>query len=288
MIEMIAQKPSKTRLIINVGLLITALAVIIYFFAFIFHTKSFEFYISSTMILDYRIFGVVFVSLLSGLIVYIVALQHELSHWLSAKILNYRNKMFGLFALGIGGFFVSPEIPLRDRASQILTGLYGSIIPIFTGVILIIASSRLPAIMTLNGVLIDPAVFYFQMFSILYFLLSLVLGIFNLFPIIKGNDGWNILKFALHKRKHKNAHFIILQITAFVLFLLVFNKIFYFNGLYLFNLAMLLIGTNIFMHFFEKAYKSFNPKHIKSGFYKAKYGVIYYYFANSSFPKQKI
>jgi len=288
MIEMIAQKPSKTRLIINVGLLITALAVIIYFFAFIFHTKSFEFYISSTMILDYRIFGVVFVSLLSGLIVYIVALQHELSHWLSAKILNYRNKMFGLFALGIGGFFVSPEIPLRDRTSQILTGLYGSIIPIFTGVILIIASSRLPAIMTLNGVLIDPAVFYFQMFSILYFLLSLVLGIFNLFPIIKGNDGYNVLRFVFSFRKHRKAHLFATQFIAFVLFLLVFNKIFYFNGLYLFNLAMLLIGTNIFMHFFERAYKSFNPKHIKSGFYRAKYGVIYYYFANSSFPKQKI
>jgi len=278
---MIAQKPSKARLIINTGLLITALAVITYFFAFIFHTKTFEFYISSTMILDYRVFGVLFVSLLSGLIVYIVALQHELSHWLSAKILNYRNKMFGMFALGIGGFFVSPEIPLRDRTSQILTGLYGSIIPIFTGVILIIASSRVPAIMTSNGILLDPAVFYFQMFSILYFLLSLVLGIFNLFPIIKGNDGYNVLKFALHKRKHKKAHFIILQITAFVLFLLVFNKLFYFNGWYLIALALFLIATNIFMQFFEKAYKSFNPKHTKSGFYRAKYGVIYYYFANS-------
>ena len=283
---MIKQKPSKTRLIINIAFLITAIAVITYFFAFIFHSKSFEFYISSTMILDYRIFGVVFVSMLSGFIVYLVALQHEISHWLSAKILNYRNKMFGIFALGIGGFFVSPEIPLRDRVSQILTGLYGSIIPIFTGIVLLIISSRMPAIMTLNGILLDPAVFYFQMFSILYFLLSLILGVFNLFPIIKGNDGWNILNFALHKRKHKKAGLMSFQAISFLLFLFVFNKLFYFNGIYLISIILVLIIANILMHFFEKTYKYFNPKHNKSGFYRAKYGVIYYYFAKPSFLKE--
>jgi len=287
---MLTQKPSKTRILINVAILFIAIATITYFFAFVFNTKLFRFYISSTMILDYRIFGVVFVSLLSGLIVYIVALQHEMSHWLSAKILNYRNKMFGIFALGIGGFFVSPEIPLRDKISQILTGLYGSIIPIFTGVILIIISSRIPAIMTFNGILLDPAVFYFQMFSILYFLLSIILGVFNLFPVIKGNDGYNVLRFVFSQRKHKKAHLFATQLIAFVLFLLLFNKVFYFNDLYLIGIAILLIATNIFMLFFEKSYKSFNPKHSKSGFYRAKYGVVYYYFSErkASLPKANI
>jgi len=278
---------SKTRIIINVAILFIAIAVITYFFAFVFYTRTFEFYISSTMLLDYRIFGVVFVSALSGLIVYIVALQHELSHWLSAKILNYRNKMFGIFALGIGGFFVSPEIPLRDRTSQVLTGLYGSIIPIFTGVVLITISSRIPAIMTSNGILLNPAVFYFQMFSILYFLLSMILGVFNLFPIIKGNDGWNIVKFLLKGKKHKKVHFIVLEITAIVLFFVLFNKLFYFNGWYLIGLVAVLIATNIFMFFFQKTYQSFNPKHSKSGFYRGKYGVIYYYFATPSFLNEK-
>jgi len=277
-----AIKTSKTRIIINVAILLSAIATISYFFAFVFYTKSFEFYLSSTMILDYRIFGVVFVSLLSGLIVYLVAFEHELSHWLSSKILNYRNKMFGVFALGIGGFFVDPEIPLRDRASQILTGLYGSIIPIFTGVILLIASSHTLALMTFNGVLLNPAVFYFQLFSILFFFTALLLGVFNLFPIIKGNDGWNVLKFAFKNRKHKKAHLFAIQFIAFALFLLVFNKFFYFTGWYLIGVAMLLIATNIFMHFFEKTYKDFRPKHSKSGFYRGKLGVIYYYFANSN------
>jgi len=277
---------SKTRILINVAILFIAIATITYFFVFIFNTKPFRFYISSTMILDYRVFGILFVSALSGLIVYLVAFEHELSHWLSAKILNYRNKMFGIFALGLGGFFVSPEIPLRDRTSQVLTGLYGSIIPIFTGVILIITSSRIPAIMTFNGILLDPAVFYFQMFSILYFLLSIILGVFNLFPVIKGNDGYNVLRFVFSKRKHRKVHLIAFQIISFVLFLLLFNKVFYFNGLYLIGVAILLMATNIFMYAFEKAYKSFNPKHSKSGFYRAKYGVIYYYFAKPSFLQE--
>jgi len=283
-------KTSKTRLIINAGLLLTALAVITYFFAFIFYTKSFEFYLSSTMLLDYRVFGVVFVAMLSGFIVYLVAFEHELSHWLSSKILNYRNKMIGAFAFGIGGFFVDPEIPLRDRASQILTGLYGSIIPIFTGIILLIASSKTLALMTFNGILLNPAVFYFQLFSILFFFTALLLGVFNLFPIIKGNDGYNVLRFVFYKRRHKKAHLFATQFIAFVLFLFVFNKLFYFNGLYLIALLVLLIITNIFMFFFEKSYKSFSPKHSKSGFYRGKYGVIYYYFASpslTSFPKEK-
>jgi len=66
------------------------------------------------------------------------------------------------------------------------------------------------------------------------------------------------------------------------LFLILFNKFFYFTGYYLIALLVLLILTNIFMFFFEKSYKSFNPKHTKSGFYRGKYGVIYYYFANSN------
>jgi len=286
-LEMNAIKPSKARLIINAGLLLTALAVIIYFFAFIFYTKSFEFYLSSTMLTDYRIFGVVFVSLLSGIIVYLVAFEHELSHWLSSKILNYRNKMIGAFAFGIGGFFVDPEIPIKDRASQILTGLYGSIIPIFTAVILMIVSSHTLALMTFSGIMINPSAFYFQLFSILFFFTALLLGIFNLFPIIKGNDGFNILKFAFYKRKHKKVHLFASQFIAFALFLFVFNQFFYFNGWYLIALLVLLILTNIFMHFFEKSYKSFSPKHSKSGFYRGKLGVIYYYFATPSFQKEK-
>jgi len=284
---MITQKPSKTRIIINVAILLSAIATITYFFAFMFYTRTYEFYLSSTMLLDYRIFGVVFVSLLSGLIVYLVALQHELSHWLSAKILNYRNKMFGVFALGIGGFFVDPEIPLRDRTSQILTGLYGSIIPIFTGVMLITISSRTLALMTFNGVLINPLVFYFQMFSILFFFTALLLGVFNLFPIIKGNDGYNVLRFVFYKRKHKKAHLFAVQTISLLLFIFIFNKFFYFNGLYLLGLVAVLIATNIFMFFFQKTYQSFNPKHSKSGFYRGKYGVIYYYFATPSFLNEK-
>jgi len=284
MIEMEAIKTSKTRIIINVAILFIAIATITYFFAFIFYTKSFEFYISSTMILDYRVFGVVFVSLLSGLIVYIVALQHELSHWLSAKILNYRNKMFGVFAFGIGGFFVNPEMPLRDKTSQVLTGLYGSIIPIFTGVVLLVISSKTPAIMTFNGVLLNPAVFYFQMFSILFFFIALLLGVFNLFPIIKGNDGWNVLRFVFYKRKHKKVGLMSFQLISFVLILIFFNKFFYFNGWYLIGLVAVLIATNLFMQFFEKSYKDFKPTHSKSGFYRAKYGVVYYYFASPSMP----
>jgi len=284
---MITQKPSKTRIIINVAILLSAIATITYFFAFMFYTRTYEFYLSSTMLLDYRIFGVVFVSLLSGLIVYLVALQHELSHWLSAKILKYRNKMFGIFALGIGGFFVNPEIPLRDRTSQILTGLYGSIIPIFTGVVLLIISSKTLALMSFNGVLINPLVFYFQMFSILFFFVAMLLGVFNLFPIIKGNDGYNVLRFVFYKRKHKKVHLYATQFIAFVLFFVLFNKIFYFNGLYLLGLLVILILTNLFMHFFEKTYQSFNPKHSKSGFYRAKLGVVYYYFASiPSLPKE--
>ena len=279
-----AIKTSKARILINVAILLSAIATITYFFAFMFYTRTYEFYLSSTMILDYRIFGVVFVSLLSGLIVYIVALEHELSHWLSSKILNYRNKMFGIFALGIGGFFINPEIPLRDRTSQILTGLYGSIIPIFTGVLLITISSRIPAIMSFNGVLLDSAVFYFQMLSILFFFVAVLLGVFNLFPVIKGNDGWNVVKFLLKGRKHKKVHFVVLEISAFVLFLVFFNKFFYFNGFYLIGVAVLLIATNLFMQFFEKTYQSFNPKHTKSGFYRAKLGVVYYYFASPSMP----
>jgi len=278
-----AIKTSKARLIINAGLLLTALAVITYFFAFVFYTKSFEFYLSKTIATNYNIFGVVFVSLLSGLIVYIVAFEHELSHWLSAKILNYRNKMIGAFAFGIGGFFVDPEMPLRDRASQILTGLYGSIIPIFTGVILLIASSKTLALMTFNGVLLNPSVFYFQMFSILFFFIAMLLGVFNLFPIIKGNDGYNVVfKFVFKNRKHRKAHLFASQFISFALFLLVFNKFFYFNGWYLIGLLVILILTNIFMHFFEKSYKDFKPTHSKSGFYRGKYGVIYYYFATPS------
>jgi len=283
---MILQKPSKTRLIINIAILMTAIAVITYFFVFMFGTKANEFYISSTMILDYRIFGVVFVSMLSGLIVYLVAFEHEMSHWLSAKILNYRNKMFGVFAFGVGGFFVNPEMPVKDRTSQILTGLYGSIIPIFTGVMLITISSRIPAIMTFSGRMINPSAFYFQMFSILFFFTAVLLGVFNLFPIIKGNDGWNVLRFVFYKRKHRKVHLYVVQTISLVLFLFVFNKIFYFNGLYLIGVAVLLIATNIFMHVFEKTYKSFNPTHSKSGFYRAKYGVVYYYFASPSFLKE--
>jgi len=288
-LEMNAIKPSKARLIINSVILITAIATIIYFFAFIFYTKSFEFYLSSTMLTDYRIFGVVFVSLLSGLIVYLVAFEHEMSHWLSSKILNYRNKMIGAFAFGIGGFFVDPEIPLKDRASQILTGLYGSIIPIFTGVILMIVSSHTLALMTFSDIMINPAVFYFQLFSILFFFTALLLGIFNLFPIIKGNDGYNVVfKFVFKNKKHKKAHLFATQFITFGLFLFVFNQFFYFTGLYLIALLVLLILTNIFMHFFEKSYKDFKPKHSKSGFYRGKYGVIYYYFASvPSFTKEK-
>jgi len=282
-------KPSKARILINLALLLVALATITYFFAFIFYTKSFEFYLSSTMLTDYRIFGVIFVSLLSGIIVYLVAFEHEISHWLSSKILNYRNKMIGAFAFGIGGFFVDPEIPIKDRASQILTGLYGSIIPIFTAVILMILSSHTLALMTFSGIMINPAVFYFQLFSILFFFTALLLGIFNLFPIIKGNDGYNVVfKFVFKTKKHKKAHFITFQVISFALFLFVFNQFFYFTGLYLIALLVLLILTNIFMHFFEKSYKSFSPKHSKSGFYRGKYGVIYYYFADvPSFPKEK-
>jgi len=260
------------RTMLNLSVFLISLVIIFYFFIFDF--KSFIYQMNSfgnifQIIRVNEIFLIVF-SLLS---IYSFGAIHELSHWLSAKLAGYKNRAIGLFGLGIGGLFVDPTLQPSDKLNFVLMASYGSIFPLALGILIYLIVYHFTFWILAFGNLIHPIVFWLQFYLVNFILIGIILGLFNLFPVIKGTDGYQIVKTKFNSKKSILS---IMLISTFIVFYLL-SFLIPINLITIIAFSVLLILNNIVMIYLDKKLNDFDSSKVNKGWHFRKSGLMIYY-----------
>jgi len=260
------------RTLLNLSVFLVSLAIIFYFFIF-----NFNMFLNQIVASTYSLKTIGFSALLVFIFIiglmYIFGVIHELSHWLSSKLAGYKNRAIGLFGLGIGGLFVDPTLPKEDKINFVLMSSYGSIFPLAIGVLLYFISFHFTSIITGSGIVLTPFTFWLQIFSVFFIYIGIILALFNILPIIKGNDAYQIVKI---KFKDNKSTFAIMSIFTLIgIYLTSFIYVLNFITISLFLIS--LIFMNGIMLVLNKSLNAFDPSKDSKGWHFRKSGLMIYY-----------
>jgi len=261
--------------LLNLSIFLISLAVIFYFFIFDF--RSFICRLDDSG-LAFQVTGVggIFLIAFSLFVMYSFGVIHELSHWLSAKIAGYKNKAIGLFGLGIGGLFVDPNLPPTDKFNFVLMASYGSVFPLAIGILLYFIAfhfALMTKIINNSVVILTPFTFWLQIFSVLFIFIGLILAMFNILPIINGNDAYQIVKTKFKNNKSSFAFMSIFSIVAIYLTSFIYALNFITISLFVISL----IFMNGIMLILDKSLNAFDSSKDSKGWHFRKSGLMLYY-----------
>jgi len=186
---------------------------------------------------------------------------------------GYKNKSIGLFGLGIGGLFVDPTLTKEDKINFSLMASYGSVFPLAIGILLYFIAFHFISIINSSGVVLTPFTFWLQIFSVFFIYIGIILALFNILPIIKGNDAYQIVKM---KFKDNKSTFAIMSIFSIIgVYLTSFIFVLNFITISLFLIS--LIFMNGIMLFLNKSLNDFDPSKDSKGWHFRKSGLMIYY-----------
>jgi len=260
------------RTILNLSVFLISLAIIFYFVMFDFNSFLYQINGFGT---DFRIIGIsgIFLIAFSLFVIYSLGVIHELSHWLSTKFAGYKNRSIGLFGLGIGGLFVDPSLTKEDKINFSLMASYGSVFPIALGILAYLIAFHFTFWMIVFNKLINPVAFWLQFYLVNFILIGIVLGLFNLFPVIKGTDGYQIVKMKFSSKKSILSimiisSFIVMYLSSFIIPM---------NLIEIILVLATLIFSNALMIYLDKKLNDFDSTKVEKGWHFRKSGLMIYY-----------
>jgi len=260
------------RTLLNLGIFLISLAIIFYFIVFDFKSFLYQLNGFGNIFQIIRVNGI-FLIIFSLLALYSFGIIHELSHWLSSKLAGYKNRAIGLFGLGIGGLFVDPNLPPTDKLNFALMASYGSILPLALGILTYLIVYHFTFWILAFGNLIHPITFWFQFYLVNFILIGIILGLFNLFPVIIGTDGYQIIKTNFNNKK---AILSIMLISSFIVFYLL-SFLIPISLITIIVFSVLLILNNIVMIYLDKKLNDFDSTKVSKGWHFRKSGLMIYY-----------
>jgi len=260
------------RTILNLSVFLLSLVIIFYFLIFDFKSFLYQLNNFGNIFQIIRVNGL-FLIAISLLTIYSFGAIHELSHWLSTKLAGYKNRAIGLFGLGIGGLFVDPTLQPNDKLNFILMASYGSIFPLALGILAYLIVYHFTFWMLVFDKLINPFSFWLQFYLVNFILIGIILGLFNLFPVIKGTDGYQVIKI---KFKSKKAIFSIMLISSFIVYYLL-SFLLVINLTTIIAFSVLVILNNIVMIYLDKKLNDFDSSKVEKGWHFRKSGLMIYY-----------